>query len=350
MGMAHAIASRVQLYRALADESRLRLLALAEQDALTVGELAQLLGDSQPQVSRKASALRELGLLDARKEGTRTYLHTQASDDAVVQDALTEGRRLVQHDGSLAKVPFVLAAREDAGRALFDDANDASAEPTDLPWPAHLQAAALMVEATAGSTDGKLDLLVDVGCGDGAALCVLAPFFKRVLAVDRSRARLSVAARRLQQHGLSHVQLVEASFDDAELLQRVDELGGANVVFAGRILHHLSRPTLALQQASRMVRKDDGVLVVLDYDAHQDEQLRQEQGDVWLGFSQEQLASHLEAAGLHLTQSTPIAEGHGAALKGAGPDAKVPWMLTLARPADSTARQDASVVPLSRRA
>ena len=68
--MAEAATSRVDLYRALSDAGRLRLLALCAEEELTVSEAAQVTGESQPQVSKKAAVLRGLGLLDSRKEGT----------------------------------------------------------------------------------------------------------------------------------------------------------------------------------------------------------------------------------------------------------------------------------------
>ncbi|MCP4501855.1 MAG: methyltransferase domain-containing protein [Deltaproteobacteria bacterium] len=340
-----ALSDRVQLYRTLADEGRLRLLALAQQEALTVGELAELLHESQPQTSRKAAALRQAGILDGKKDGTRTFLHvatpSQSPDvadpsnlDVVVQDALDEGRRLVTQDGSLARIPEILARREEAGRALFDKLSEDLDDDKDLvddpqPWPAHLRAAAEIFP--------QKELLVDVGCGEGSALDVLAPFFKRVLAVDRSRSRLAKCAKRMRKRAYPHVQLVEASFDDADLVRRIDSQGKACVVFAGRILHHVSRPQDALSQMARML-KPEGQLLLLDYAAHDDEKQREEQGDVWLGFSEDIIKSHLASAGLHLQHTLPIHEAH----RGRGPDAHLPWQLSVATLASQTSKSPAT--------
>src|SRR5438477_8278338 len=87
-------AARADLFRLLGDEDRLRLLALCAAEELTVGELATLLDESQPQVTRKSQPLREAGLLGARKDGTRTLLRTEPAGasaeqgrDAIVQAA-----------------------------------------------------------------------------------------------------------------------------------------------------------------------------------------------------------------------------------------------------------------------
>src|SRR5687768_10733009 len=98
-------AGRADLFRLLGDEDRLRLLALCAEEELTVGELASLLGESQPQITKKSQPLREVGLLSARRDGTRTLLRAQMTDrDVIVDAALEEGRVLCSKDGSLAKV------------------------------------------------------------------------------------------------------------------------------------------------------------------------------------------------------------------------------------------------------
>jgi len=111
-----AAPSAAELFRVLGDDDRLRLLALCAADELTVGELAELTRDSQSQVSRKCQPLRAAGLLHARREGTRTLLSAASVaagslEAPVVEAALREGRRLCVADGSLSRVPLVVAAR-----------------------------------------------------------------------------------------------------------------------------------------------------------------------------------------------------------------------------------------------
>ncbi|MBA3500640.1 MAG: winged helix-turn-helix transcriptional regulator, partial [Deltaproteobacteria bacterium] len=107
------LAPRADLFRLLGDEDRLRLLALCAEEELTVGELASLLGESQPQITKKSQPLREAGLLSARRDGTRTLLRTMTSGDVIVDSALAEGHKLCTTDGSLARIPSVIALREE---------------------------------------------------------------------------------------------------------------------------------------------------------------------------------------------------------------------------------------------
>jgi len=165
-----------------------------------------------------------------------------------------------------------------------------------------------------------------VGTGDGLSLDVLAPLYQRVIAVDRSRAQLARVAQRVEARGFHHVSLFPGSFDDAALVQRVDAAGGADLVFAGRTLHHASRPGPAVQAFARLLKRG-GFLVVLDYLPHHDERLRSEGGDAWLGFAPEEVRRFFEGAGLTPLGDAPLP----AAFHPEGPDARLSWHAWAAR-------------------
>src|SRR5580692_9754189 len=107
---------RWELYRVLSEPARLRLLALAAQEELAVGELAELLDESQPNVSRHAASLKQAGLVTVRRHGTRALMRSsdETAHDPVVADALESGRALCAADGSLGKIADVVKARDSA--------------------------------------------------------------------------------------------------------------------------------------------------------------------------------------------------------------------------------------------
>ncbi len=290
--------TRAELFRLLGDEGRLRLLALASEDELTVGELATLLGESQPQVTKKSQPLREVGLLAARRDGTRTLLSTQPSEDPVVEAALEEGRLLCSRDGSLSRVAAVIAQREEASRRFFEQA--ASAHTGE---PAIVSELASWLPILGPLLPGR-SLAVDLGTGDGSLLPILSPLYDRVIAVDRSASRLARCSARIAAWGLPNVRLREGDADDANLLADVDERGGADLVVMARMLHHAARPQDALSAATRLLRPG-GYLLVVDYLPHGDEALR-DQGDVWLGFEPAKLRTWIDGARLELVSLSPV--------------------------------------------
>jgi len=312
--------TRSELFRVLADPSRMRLLALAHVEELAVGELADLLGDALPKVSRHAAALRDAGLLVARRQGTWTLLRTppEALRDAVVADAVRAGLSACEKSGLLARVELVVAARDARTREFF--ARTPPRSVTHIPGdiPAHLAAIAPVL--------AERRVAVDVGTGDGAGLEVLAPLFDCVVAVDRSEERIAQARDRVAARGYAGVDLIAAEIDSPDVRKAVDRASssmparGADLVFAGRVLHHAAVPQKTMRALASLARPG-GSVVVLDYDAHDDAHMREEQADVWLGFTPRDLVALATEAGLERAAVERLSPG----LRGDGPDRHLIW-------------------------
>lgn len=314
-------ARRWELYRLLGEPIRLRLLALSSHEELAVGELAELLGESQPTISRHTKALRAAELLSVRKQGRWAFiqLNPAVSDDPVVVDALAAGAALCEEDGSLARIPSVVAARDKAAREFFarPGADDGvPAFPAELP--AYLSALAPLIE--------RRGLAVDAGTGDGSLLDVIAPIFDAVVGFDRAEAQLARAKKRVASRGYDHVELHTGDLGDAAVQARVDALGGADAVFASRVLHHVPKPAQGLASLASLTRPGGAVLVI-DYLAHEDEHLRDKQADLWLGFEPAELRRLAKKAGLERPRLTTIPS----ARCGRGPDGHLDWQVLVAR-------------------
>jgi len=312
---------RWELYRLLSEPFRLRLLALASVEELAIGELAELLAESQPNVSRQAKALREAGLLTMRKQGRWAFLRLTdgVAGDPVVGDALEAGRALVEGDGSLGRIAELVAARDAAAREFFARAQGAEGAPgLPVELPAYLSALAPLI--------GPRRLAVDVGTGDGSLLDVLASVFDRVVAIDRADPQLERARRRVKSRGWAHVELLAGELDDASLRARVRELGGADAVFASRLLHHTPKPADALRSLAALARAG-GALVIIDYVTHDDERLREQQADLWLGFDEAELRQLAARVGLVDAEVARIPS----ARCGDGPDGHLDWQVLVAR-------------------
>ena len=155
----------------LSEPIRLRLLALAADEELAVGELAELLGESQPNISRHAGTLKQAGLLVMRKEGTRTLLQLRADAalDPVVLDALTSGRALCEADGSRARVAEVVRARDTLVREFFARPGESSVARPAPELGAYVRMLSPILP--------RAGVAVDAGTGDGGLLDVLAPIW-----------------------------------------------------------------------------------------------------------------------------------------------------------------------------
>jgi DNA-binding transcriptional ArsR family regulator len=289
--------TRAELFRLLGDEDRLRLLALCAAEELTVGELATLLGESQPQVTRKSQGLRESGLLLARRDGTRTLLRAEKSADPVVLAALEAGRAACLDDGSLAQIPALLTQREEPSRQLFSREPGAPTIETGAPpWAPFLPLLAPLVP--------RRSLAVDVGAGEGTLLPLLSPIFERVVAIDRSAARLARCGQRVAALGLPNVRLREGTVEDASLVQEIERAGGADLVVLARVLCFAARPQDLVAGAARLLRAG-GHIALVDHLPHEQEELRAE-GHVWLGFEPARLRGFVEALGMKVVAAARL--------------------------------------------
>ena len=312
--------ARWDLYRALAEPLRLRLLALVNEEELAIGELAMLTGEGQPNVSRHAALLKTAGLVAVQKQGQRSLLRIRddAKIDPVVVDALASGRALCVADGSLARIADVLAERDAVGREYFartrDDKDDKALDAQPPELAAYLSALAFLLP--------RRTLAVDVGTGDGSLLEVLAPCFDNVVAVDQSPAQLALAKRRVAARRFTNVTLA-ASGSDELINAGLVAPGSADAVFAVRVLHHAPKPAAMLAQLHRLCAPG-GALILLDYGVHDDESMR-ERADLWLGFSSDDLIKLAVAAGfvdVHVANVPSPSRG---------PDAHLPWHVMVAK-------------------
>lgn len=322
----HGATSRWELYRLLGDPFRLRLLALTREEELAVGELAELLDESQPNVSKHVAALKRAGVVSIRKQATRVFVRPadELKDDPFVADALRSGRELVERDGSLRRLGEIVRARDEQAREMFAK-GEGDADPEALPpeLPAYLAALGPLIPSRA--------LAIEIGTGDGRLLDALAPVFERVIACDRSQAQLDRAAKRVRARGYANVELVHGDLDDAAARKKLGR-GAADVVFAARVLHHAPRPEKTLAALASLARPG-GTVLVIDYAPHDDERMQRAHADLWLGFSEADLRDLVKKAGLARPEVRRLPRSLVAL--GRGPDAHLDWQVLVCRRSDS---------------
>lgn len=292
----------------LADATRARTLRLLERHELAVAELCSVLQLPQSTVSRHLRALADEGWLEARSEGT-SRLYRLAADRlppparrlwALVREQTAGTAAADQDDRRLASV---LAGRRTESQAFFSSAAGQWDRLRREMFGQRFDLAALAGLLDDGWVAG------DLGCGTGQVAETLAPFVRRVVAVESSRAMLAAARRRLA--GIANVELKRG---ELEALPLGDESLDAAVICL--VLHHLAEPAAVLREAARALRPG-GRLLVVDMMRHERLEYRQQMGHVWLGFEPGQIGGWLAAAGFERLRSTPLAvdtEARGPAL------------------------------------
>ncbi|HMP76013.1 MAG TPA: metalloregulator ArsR/SmtB family transcription factor [Kiritimatiellia bacterium] len=279
----------LEIFRALADDVRLRLLNAVLAAELSVAELVEVMGLPQSTVSRHLRPLRESGLLETRREGTSVYYRRgSALSDLELAGVLERRLRELGTAESDAKaVRAVLDQRRKRSREFFEKV---AGRYGDLTQPGGGWSA--LAAGLAAGFSGRT--VLDLGCGEGALTLLLARFAKRVTAVDQSKAMLRHVRARAKDDGLAdHVETVEGDLERVPLPD-----AGYDAVFLSQALHHAARPAHAIREAARLLNPG-GHLVVLDLARHAQDWVRSEWADQWLGFEEDELRAWMGEAGLN---------------------------------------------------
>ncbi|MDE2406034.1 MAG: metalloregulator ArsR/SmtB family transcription factor [Sphingomonadales bacterium] len=287
--------------RALADMTRLRIMRLLAHMELAVGELAQVLGQSQPRVSRHIKILCDAGLAERRKEGAWVFLRSAIGPERAPPLGAAVARLLAVAEADDAQfaarcaedrrhLAAIRAGREAAAADYF--ARHAaewdslrSLHSADGPVEAAL-VGALAEQRTAG-----LGRLLDVGTGTGRIAELLAPRATHVTGLDMSPEMLRIARARLQHLPADSVDLVQGDFGALPFAD-----GGFDTVTLHQVLHYAQEPGRVLAEAARVLTPG-GRIAVVDFAAHDHEALRTEHAHARLGFSDEAMLALFADAG-----------------------------------------------------
>lgn len=278
----------LDIFKALADEGRLRILRSIDQAELSVAELVQALEMPQSSVSRHLKPMREAGLVAARRDGTSVYYNRgELFRDAAFASILNERlKEIPVANRDAAAVERVLEQRRRISREFFDEIAGRYGSLTE-PGGGWQALAAGLAAGFAGKT------VADLGCGEGALTLLLARFAKQVVAFDQSEKMLALVSEKAVEQNLD--ERLELRVGNLETLKL--DRGAFDAVFISQALHHTSSPEEVIKSAAAGL-KSEGQLVVLDLVRHEHEWTREEWADQWLGFDPVEMRQWLVHAGL----------------------------------------------------
>ena len=280
----------LSLFQALSDATRLRIVTLLAEMELSVGELAQVLGLSQPRTSRHVKILVASGLAERRREGSWVFLRlAQGSVPRAACDLIDQlvsrssDRRAADHDR--------LAAVCDERSRLAAEFFNSRADQWDAIRSLHIAEPAVERAVDDLLGQSSLGTLVDIGTGTGRMLELLGARTRHAIGVDRSPEMLRLARAKLADAPFAS----DLRQGDMSALPLADR--SADCVILHQVLHFSHGPDRALREAARLLRPG-GRLLVVDFGTHSREELRVEHAHVRLGFDDAQMIGWLGEAGL----------------------------------------------------
>ena len=284
--------------RALADLTRLRLIALLEKGELSVNELQEVTRMGQSRISTHLGLLQDAGLVQSRREGKRTFYRLKLDADPVAREFITIAIRgateLSEHAADQTNLKRVLARRNEQAQVYFNQVAgrfDRSYGP-GRSWQAFGQ---LLLRIIPPLT------VADLGSGEGLLSELLARRCLKVIAVDNSEKMVAFGAKKAKQNGLKNLE-----FRLGDLEAPPIEANSVDLVVLSQALHHAAEPAKAIASAGKILRPG-GQIVILDLLQHKFERARELYGDRWLGFAESDLHGWLEAAGFKKIEVTIVA-------------------------------------------
>ncbi|HEX5934796.1 MAG TPA: metalloregulator ArsR/SmtB family transcription factor [Pseudorhizobium sp.] len=290
----------VDVLKAAGEPTRFRLLALLAAGDLTVSDLTEILGQSQPRISRHLKLLAEEDLIERYQEGAWAYFRLKQDGRAAalvrtLLAATADEEPVLVRDGE--RLATVKRARAERAQAYF------SRNASEWDELRRLQVSDSAVEKALLRVIGTapVDSLLDLGTGTGWILQLLAPVYRRAVGIDASRDMLSVARANLDK-----ADILKASVRHGDILNLPVEGQDFDLVTIHQVLHFLDQPELAIAEAARVLRPG-GRLLIVDLAPHELEYLRDEHAHVRLGFSHKIVADWLEQVGLEVQEVIDLA-------------------------------------------
>lgn len=276
-------------FKALSDETRIRLLNILLHHELSVNEIVALMKMGQSRISRHLKILTDSGLLECRRDGIWAFY--SAVKEGPARRFMDTIRYLFADETSMQKDLFCASQiLEDRRRKTKHFFNTIASEWDLLK---HEILGEFDLNAAILQQVDRCSVAVDLGCGTGDLLASLKASAMRVIGVDSSSKMLDEARKRFQNTGGS----VELRLGELEHLPIGNE--DAEVAVISMVMHHLLNPAAVVAEAYRILRPG-GIFIIADFDKHTNETMRKTYGDRWLGFSRHEIELLLMANGFTL--------------------------------------------------
>lgn len=274
-----------RLLRALADETRMRILHLLAQEELSGTDLMEILNMGQSRISTHLALLKEVGLVQDRKAGRRTFYSIAPGPAAGFWEGVQgENASAPEFEADEAGLR-ALRERNRAERRAYFDRVAASFGDELLPGRTWEGLARAVMQLAPRAR------YADLGIGDGLLTLMLAEVASQVTAVDLSAEMLGQLATRAKQKGITNIEYVEGDIEDLPLAD-----ASHDVVVASQALHHARSPARCLAEARRLLVRG-GRLLVIDLLAHTEEWVREKLEHLHLGFTEQALEQLVVQAG-----------------------------------------------------
>lgn len=276
----------------LADPTRLRMLLLLHNQALSVAELQEILGMGQSRISTQLSLLKQEGMVTDQRSG-KNNIYQAELPELLLSLARQAAEELPECPKDLSALRHLIRKRKDKARSYFDElaGKFGKSYVPGRSWKALAEALIKVM---------NYDVVADLGAGEGTLSQLLAQRAKKVIAVDISPKMVEFGQNLARSHGLGNLEFRLGEIEDVPI-----ETKTVDLAILSQALHHAEEPSRALSEAYRIL-KPGGRLLILDLAKHSFTKAHELYSDRWLGFPEGELAEMIEAAGFQGVETSVV--------------------------------------------
>lgn len=282
----------------MGDPTRLRIIALLENEELSVAELQEITHLGQSRISTHLGLLQESNLLSSRREGKRTFYKVNEEGDSLVLDfikiAVAGAGELAEYEADQINLRRILERRKEQAQVYFNQIAgrfDRSYGP-GRSWQAFGQLLLRIIPPI---------VIADLGSGEGLLSELLARRANRVIAVDNSERIIAFGEAKAKKNGLKNLEFRLGNLESPPIDPETVDLA-----ILSQALHHAEQPSVAIASAYKILRHG-GQIMILDLLQHHFEKAHELYGDRWLGFRESDLHRWMEEAGFKKIEISVVA-------------------------------------------
>lgn len=281
------------LFKALSDETRLRIFYVLSNADLNVNEITEVLDMGQSRISRHLKILSDSGLITYRREGTWIYYGVNNKTEStklefqLISYLLEHKNNLSKCQSDIERAEQIIQTRSEKAVNYFN-----KVAPNWESIQSQIFNPQIYRSQILSYLPFKLKHVLDLGCGPGNIISDLVSKASIVTGIDYSTKMIEEAKKEFAQN--KKVKFIQSSLEQVPIAK-----SSIDAVIASMVLHHISNPPLVIKEAYRILKKN-GVLCIVELKKHDKEYMRDKFQDLWLGFEDELLSEWLENVGFQI--------------------------------------------------
>ena len=303
------LSSIAPILKASGDPLRLEILRVLQRDTFGVMELCNIFDSRQSGMSHHLKVLHKAGLVETQREGNSIFYRRPIKQDDEIDGELIHSLFSIIDQTSISSatsnsINLIKEQRAEQSQAFFSRFADKFKEQQEL-IALFEQYAVPVVDLIKAHDFSDTASAMEIGPGEGAFLNELSTRFNKVYALDNSEGMLNKAKAHAATHQLSNIEFVLGESGKA-----VQHNIKVDAIVLNMVLHHIPSPADIFTDCAKLLN-DDGIMLISDLSHHDQNWVKENCGDLWLGFESEELSLWAKNSGLEEGESLYIGLRNG---------------------------------------